>query len=201
MNIAKYAVLIGGGMIAGRKLFNGYQWMRGNIFTGGKAGGGLPGGGGGMPIPVYVVNKHLSLMPGEWGGKGGSGLPGGAPAAITATRAAAFILPAIPAVAAATVGYFSRATGKALAENELKVSSSSRLREILSRQMVMGGGPNSYQAKLIVAELEKRGASNPFKGELNIKIDSETAGRVQALNSNNSGMKLNVDTGLMMRSH
>lgn len=68
----KYAGLALGGALVLRKV--------GGIFTkggapgvGGGFGGGAMGALGGMPIPVYVVNKHLSLTPDAWtGGVGGA---------------------------------------------------------------------------------------------------------------------------------
>ena len=54
-------------------------------FAGRKFGGAMGGGAGigglGAPMPVYVVNKHLSMLPGQgWGfpGGGAPGVPGGA---------------------------------------------------------------------------------------------------------------------------
>lgn len=61
--------------------------------------------GGGVPLPVYVVNKHLSMLPGN----GGWGFPGGAPrspggtAAATAATAAGIAGAAVPAIIAGVV--------------------------------------------------------------------------------------------------
>lgn len=57
----------------GKDIFN--IWRGKAPGGGGITGGGLPGlGGGGGPIPVYIVNKHLSMLPGQ-----GWGMPGGSP--------------------------------------------------------------------------------------------------------------------------
>lgn len=63
-------------------LYAGYRL--GRAILGRRIGAGLPGGGGGgaggmgQPIPVYVVNKHLSMLPGQgWGFPGGPGAPPG----------------------------------------------------------------------------------------------------------------------------
>ncbi len=69
MQALKYGGLALGGAILLRKV--------GGVF--GKTAAGAAGGiGGGMPLPlpVYVVNKHLSLTPEGW--MGGQGAPGGA---------------------------------------------------------------------------------------------------------------------------
>jgi TP901 family phage tail tape measure protein len=73
----EHPLLTAGGAALG---YAGYRVLRGRI--GKKLGGGLPGagsggaGGMGQPIPVYVVNKHLSMLPGQ-----GWGFPGEAPGA------------------------------------------------------------------------------------------------------------------------
>lgn len=203
LNIAKYVALIGGGLILARKGFGLYSSARDMFGKGGAKAGGSAGGLGGYggPVPVYVVNKHLSLMPDQWGGKGGPGAPGNGIPGKAAPLAAGgtALVAAVPAVAAATVAYLSRQAGKALAEKELKTSSTERLQKLLSQHNVMGGGPNSYQAKLIAGELERRGAANPFKGTMTIKIDAEGLVKLKQLSSNKPDVKLNVDTGLTMR--
>lgn len=59
-----------GALVLGRKAWSGIKWA-GGLF-GGKGGAAGAAGGllGGMktPLPVYVVNKQMSLMPGEYGG-------------------------------------------------------------------------------------------------------------------------------------
>lgn len=80
MNIAKYGAMIAGGALVAKKGFDAYQWGK-STFGGksGGAGGSLGGLGKGGPIPVYVVNKHLSMLPGQgWGfpGKDGAAIPG-----------------------------------------------------------------------------------------------------------------------------
>jgi TP901 family phage tail tape measure protein len=71
-----YALLGLGGLALGGKLFGGLASMYGK--GKGKAGSGGAGGmlgGMGGPMPVYVVNKHLSMLPGA-GGWGGAGMGG-----------------------------------------------------------------------------------------------------------------------------
>lgn len=72
---------VGAGIKIGRGvggLFSSLRYiLTGRGGPGAKGVGGLGGGllGGKGPIPVYVVNKHLSMLPSEWGG--GSPMSGG----------------------------------------------------------------------------------------------------------------------------
>jgi TP901 family phage tail tape measure protein len=78
------AILGVGGLVMINKVIDAVKGV-GGLFKGGggKGAGGIAGGIGGMggPMPVYVVNKHLSMLPGKgWGFPGGGevpGLPGG----------------------------------------------------------------------------------------------------------------------------
>ena len=74
--ILKYLVVGGAGALVAGKTYKAAAWAK-NKLTG-KGGKGSSGGNGGgpIPLPVYVVNKHLSLTPDSWGG--GAGGKGGA---------------------------------------------------------------------------------------------------------------------------
>lgn len=82
LNIGKYIALIGGGLILANKVGRGIAgaYKLGKGLMGKGAGGALAGSAGGSiaPIPVYVVNKHLSMMPGKDGsfGAGAGGAVG-----------------------------------------------------------------------------------------------------------------------------
>jgi hypothetical protein len=65
--------------------YRGYKAIRNRMGGGGLSGAAGGMGGAGTPIPVYVVNKHLSMLP----GKGGWGFPEGAEGAKTAAKRAA----------------------------------------------------------------------------------------------------------------
>lgn len=188
MTIAKWVAIIGGSAVAGRKLYNGYQWGK-TILSGGRPGSnGLPGLGGvpGSPIPVYVVNQPG--MPSPVGPVGGGA--GGVARTIGFAGGVAIGLPL-------TVAVTARPIAKALAERELKASSNERLQQLLSRHLVMGGGPGTYQTKLIANELQKRGV-NDVNGTIKIVIDQEGRAKVNMLKSHTSGINIDVDTGLMM---
>lgn len=76
MKVAKWVAIIGGGLIVARKVSNVIGGLRG----GGAGAAGAAAGLGGMPLPlpVYVVNKHMSLSPDAWGGGPGGGKGGAA---------------------------------------------------------------------------------------------------------------------------
>lgn len=71
-----------GAAVVGRKVFKAGKWVAGAL--GGKAGAagtaGAAAGLGGMPLPlpVYVVNKRMSLTPDAWGGGAKGGAKAGA---------------------------------------------------------------------------------------------------------------------------
>jgi hypothetical protein len=70
-----------GALVLGRKAYTGGRGLV-DMFRGGKGGGAGLGGLGGLggmklPLPVYVVNSKMSLMPGEMGGGADFGGGGG----------------------------------------------------------------------------------------------------------------------------
>lgn len=82
MKVAKWVAIIGGGLVIGRKVYQAGKSVAGMFGKGGVGGAaGAAGGLAGMPLPlpVYIVNKHMSLTPDAWGG--GKGGPAGGPAA------------------------------------------------------------------------------------------------------------------------
>lgn len=68
-NPLKALGLAAGAWFGGKALLG--RMGRGGAGAGGL--GGFAGGGMGGPVPVYVVNKHLSMLPGGWGFPGGAG--------------------------------------------------------------------------------------------------------------------------------
>lgn len=75
MNVLGYGAAGVGAMVLGRKAYKGGRGLM-NMFRGKGGAAGAMGGLGGMPLPlpVYVVNDKMSLMPGEMGG--GANVPG-----------------------------------------------------------------------------------------------------------------------------
>lgn len=115
--------------------------------------------------------------------------------AIGAANSAAVGLATLPAAGAATVGAGSRYLGKLITDNQVAATATADLKNIRSRQMVMGGGADSYQVQAIDRELGRR-----FSGELKISIDSEGRPRVTQLTTG-SNLDIDVDSGQMMRSN
>lgn len=177
LTMAKYAALVGGGLILARKGFNLYQAGR-DILSGGKGTGtGKSGLGTGAPIPVYVVNKHLSMRPGEgWGFPGGQNAPGapGSKGGKVIGAAGKVAKYAGAAGAALGVGY-----GVGSLINDYLVDGTSIGNAI-------GAGLNRIAAAL--GNKESR---------LAIEINSkDSTARVSSLTSR--GMSVNVDTGPLM---
>lgn len=109
----------------------------------------------------------------------------------------------LPAALTGVLGYASIKTGEQLATSQASWRSNKDLIDLRSRQMVMGGGPNSYQVKLIDAELARRAqlqqknsemaGKKPLadvKNDINIDI-SINGGRVFAT-TNNTNTTVNV---------
>lgn len=167
---------------------------------GGKAGGAL-GGAFGDAIPVYVVNGPMS----NWGG----GAAGTAAGTATGTAAGAGIIPIaaagmIPAAGAAAVAVGSRAAGKAAARWQAGIYTKDQLQQLRARQMVMGGGPDSFQVKTIDAELQRRDSewvrnfAQGMQGKLKIEIEGAPV-KVKELNGRN--LDIEVDSGRIMAGH
>ena len=115
-------------------------------------------------------------------------------------------------------------TAKMITDKQVKGMDTDRLRADLSRNNVMGSGPDSYYSKTMKKELDSRTAADfanrpgvkwmknisqaefqaflkeskeASKGEVKIKIDSAAPARVTGMKA--SGMDLTVDTGRTMK--
>lgn len=103
--------------------------------------------------PVFVVNADAigggivnATTAGTAGAAATSGISGMAAAGTAA----------LPALLAALVGGGSIFAGKKLSEYQATNMSTKGLQDLRARQMVMGGGPNTFQVKTIDAELARR---------------------------------------------
>lgn len=75
MQIGKWVAIVGGGAVLARKVQKGVGGLAGLGKAGAAGAGGLMGGMP-LPLPVYVVNKHMSLSPDAWGGSPAGGTAG-----------------------------------------------------------------------------------------------------------------------------
>lgn len=194
LEFAKNMALLTGGLVAAKKvgLFKLGGHLLGQGKTGSGYGVGLPDIG--KPIPVYIVNNtsgtsskiETIAKKSPWLlGLQGAGLG------------------LLPAAGAAGIGYGAMSLFEGLAEHQVKNATTPRLAELLMQHNVLGGGSDSYQARLIRGELLSRGAQEKVDvgGTLNININSDGQARVTRLRSNDPRIDIDVDSGLMMRSH
>jgi hypothetical protein len=189
LKIAKYAALVGGGLILARKGVGLYEFGR-DIVTGGKGKTGMAGGlGKGGPIPVYVVNKHLSMLPGQgWGFPGGEGAPGGTVGKVG--KLAKYAKNAGLVGTAAAVGY-----GAGTLINE---GIGWGMGKMSNRKYEGSGAIGEWLYDLIHKEgnvaIQKKAEVG---GEIRIKVDSEGRAKVTGLSTKNDNVPLNIDSGLM----
>lgn len=177
-------------------------------------------------IPVFVVNMPAAMSPGGNGLPSPSKTPGagakptlfdafGNPiltgasagassAAATGTLSAAMaalgVLTGTGAVVAGTA-YTSRAIGEALAKKHAQYYSIDKLSEMKSQQMVMGGGPGSYQVRVIDEELARRleNFKPEVKNDIRLSINIDPAGRVTTQTSDlNTTTHIDLNRGELM---
>jgi hypothetical protein len=155
-----------GALYYGRKVLKGVGGFKGLL---GKATSASAGIATGKVVeaatgvkPVFVTNWPDGYMPGG-GINPGIKTAGTIAPTLAAGGAGAFSVaaaaPLIPVVATAAVAAASVAIGKALARQEAKGTSNTELRALRSRQMVMGGGLDSFQVRTIDEELLRRANS------------------------------------------
>jgi TP901 family phage tail tape measure protein len=161
--------------------------------------------------PVFVTN---------WpdGGIGG-GIAGKAPLPVTAGGTSALAQLGLAGAAGAGVAGFAlgaREIGQWLGRRELNLWSEEKLGTIRAQQMVMGGGPDSFQIKAIDEELRRRAtidtgpietvlqqeneklarAIKDIKNEIRLNIRIDQAGRVTTTtNDLNTTTEINLNRG------
>lgn len=174
---------------AGRSLFD--------VFSGrgkGQPGiaGGLPGlgrlGGGAGPVPVYVVNKHFSMLPGQgWGFPGGGKIPGVPPGAGGAggvfRTAGKFIPPLLPMIL--SYEWMKSRRAEARGENDLVTPE-----------------PEWFSQKLNLPKLPEgslRDAVNPASAlnKINLTVNIDQKGRVTTV-SDDTNTSIDVERGALL---
>lgn len=139
--------------------------------------------------PVFVTNWPGGGLPGAAGlvdtAKKGAG------GAVIASVGTAAAVGSIPAIGAAIVGGTSIAIGKFAAGLTANMMTVEGLQSLRSRQMVMGGGTNSFQVDFIDKEIARREGGR-WQAALNPKIDFMSQ---QPMNQNNNqaGPQIKVD--------
>lgn len=111
--------------------------------------------GGGISAGVTAGNrniKNVAAPAAGWFGELAAPAAGGWLASVPGAAGMA----SIPALLAALVGGGSIFAGKKLSEYQASNMSTKGLQDLRARQMVMGGGPNTFQVKTIDAELARR---------------------------------------------
>ncbi len=81
----------------------------------------------------------------------------------------------IPAAGTAAVGGASVWAAKKISSNQVRSMGTQRLMELRSQHMVMGGGPDTYQVKLINEEIERRKAAGEDVPDVGSSVRSAAA--------------------------
>ena len=190
-----------GGAILGRKVYQGGRSFMGMFRKGGAGKGGpsVPGMGGMTGVvPVYVVNRHMSLLNDGSGFNPGAGSPGpkpgGAPAAAGGrwrnwARAAGYL-----SAIGATVATFDVATSMARSQVDRRLSGQDMdtMAGIMNKWAKLGS-THMYEYR----QAEKSLREAEMRGELKITIDQQGFAKVTRLEGQN--LDLDVDTGRTMR--
>lgn len=183
------------GALALRKI---WQLGRGiaGIFGAGRASAGAtaggvagPLGGGPLPVPVYVVNKNMSLLPSSWNPAPGGGAPG-APAGRAATLAR-FARGAGLVGAAGAAGY---GIGTAIYKGGLEgTSAGDAIGSIVAHTLALFGSKDAQEA----IEARRRGAAAEasLNGTLRIQIDTQGRPRVAEASTTQPGVTIDAYAG------
>jgi TP901 family phage tail tape measure protein len=146
--------------------------------------------------PVFVTNWPGGASSSSPGGGSGPFNPtewGGSPRTPTSSpvpngsKAIPYLMAggtvAAPALLTTAVATFSRWFGERQARQEASWRSSRDLMDLRARQMVMGGGPRSFQTQVIDAELARRwrdGLNKEIKNEIKIELNIDGSQRVMS---------------------
>lgn len=180
-----------GALLIGRGVFKGVRAVTG-LFGGGKKAGSSAGGAmGGVPgvVPVYVVNKHLSLLPGAFGGgaAGGAAAGGAATAAGSASRAALIARRAGLLGASFAAGYGTGTVFRQLIDSALS--------KTVGRDASLGTAIYDLIETLRGDGID---AGAPPKAKLEIELTSERGARVRRLAGALPAWDVDVSSGPTM---
>lgn len=207
MKVAKWVAIIGGGAVVARKVFKAGQGIAGMF--GGKAGAagaaGAAAGLGGMPLPlpVYVVNKQMSLTPDAWSGAKG-GAKGGAKAAAgkgLLGRAGGLLKTgatvAAPLAAAGAVGYgVGTLINKTMIED---TKASAVIGRSVAQVLALFGNKEAKDALAAEQAAKSMGQAAEKMANAKARVEIEIKGApvtVRSMRSNN--LDMDVSSGLTM---
>ncbi len=178
-----------GGAVLARKAYKGFGGLFGKGAAAGAAGGlgGMP-----LPLPVYVVNSHMSLTPDQWGGgPAGGAAAGGAAAGKWGSRALKFGSRAFALGGAAMAGW---EIGGFLNDHNSQ-STKDRDGRNVARVLAFFG---NQEAKDAIAREERFAKANELNGKIVLEVKSDPGVKVQAkeLHSDNPGVELEADSGV-----
>lgn len=190
LKTAQQIALVVGGIIAARKLIQVASWGAGKF---GGAGGGIIGeaagalGGGSFPVPVYVVNKSLSMLPGSYGA--GASTAGGAAAGAAAGKLGTLARwgggIGLAAAGGAAIGYGTYKLG--MEDNR----SGEIAGAAVARVLALFGNEEAKAAIERQREGAKREAAE-VQGTIRLEVDDKGRLRVGSAQTNQPG--LNIDT-------
>lgn len=197
-DLGKKVLIVGAGILALRKIFQISRGIAGILGAGrgvGGAGattGGIAGGGfGGMPLPlpVYVVNRHMSLTPNSWAGGAAGGGAGGAGTAARAGRLAR-LGRAVGAVGLAGAGGY--AVGSIINDQLIEGTRFGDAFGAGIARVLAAFGNRSAQEAID----RNRRTETQLNGTLNIQIDQQGRARVQSYSTDQPGVDMDVYSGL-----
>ena len=197
-DLGKKVLIVGGGLIALRKIFQLGRGIGGILGVGAAApGGGFAGaaaggalGGVPVPLPVFVVNKRMSLLPGALGDGAAAGGAAGGAAASRASRLARFGRAAGGVGLAAGVGY---GVGSLIYNTALE---DTRLGDAIGAGIarVLAAFGNRTAQDAVEAQRRAGRAEAELTGSLRIQIDGPA--RVTSATTSQPGVDLEVHSGL-----
>lgn len=199
LKVSTGVVAVAGAAILGRMGYKGYQWGR-DLFKGGKGGPGMPGGlpGAGGPIPVYVTNFPGSIpnLPKTPPAPLPTGkVPGGVKLPGWMGKAGVYGMLALGVGSAAYAGYDALRGGSG--KNWV---SDWQERDYLKAQK----DKNEFFSQLGLLSKPNTPLAGSNRTEVGgtIKIEvQDNRVAVKEIRASNPDVDLDVETGLMMRSH
>lgn len=161
----------------------------------GALAGGALGKAGGMPIPlpVYVVNSKMSLLPGQLGGD--PNLPGGAGSPTAKAGIGSKLLRGAGNLLYLGTAWEAGQAAGDMINDHMSDGSKNSLGRGIAQLMALFG---SKEARDALATEKISHGKQDVSGEIRIRVDSEGRASVDSVNSPNRGLKFNAYTGHTM---